>query len=102
MEIRIQLSDAVYAQLLNGTTRIKGSIGLVSPKKGNFNAYLRQTCSKPCGKFMKLPHGRVSMDENHVRMHLKIDYAEQVIPARVIEAESNMASSFIDLMEELS
>lgn len=42
------------------------------------------------------------MDENHVRMHLKIDYAEQVIPARVIEAESNMASSFIDLMEELS
>ena len=75
---------------------------MVNPNEGNFNAYLRHTYSKPSGKFMKLPHGRVSMDENHVRMHLKIDYAEQVIPARVIEAESNMASSFIDLMEELS
>lgn len=102
MEVKIQISDVVYAQLLNGSTRIKGSIALVSPKKGNFNAYLRHTYSKPSGKFMKLPHGRVSIDENHVRMHLKIDYAEQVMPARVIEAESNMASSFIDLMEELS
>lgn len=102
MEIRIQLSDAVYAQLLNGTTRIKGSIGLVSPQKGNFNAYSRHSCPDARTKYMKLPHGRVSMNKNHVRMHLKIDYAEQVIPARIIEAESNMASSFIDLMEGLS
>lgn len=102
MEVKIQISDAVYAQLLNGSTRIKGSIGLVSPKKGNFNAYHRRECPGANDKYMKLPHGRVSMNDDHVRMYLKIAYAEQVIPARAIEAESSMASSFIDLMEEMS
>ena len=102
MEVKIQISDTVYAQLLNGSARIKGSIGLVSPKKGNFNAYSRRSCPDARTKYMKLPHGRVSMNKNHVRMHLKIDYAEQVIPARIIEAESNMAGSFVDLMEGLA
>lgn len=102
MEIKIQISDAVYAKLLNGYGRVKGSIGLVSPKRGNFNAYGNKAVTAPLRKYMKLPHGRVSMGEKDVRMCLKIDYTEQVIPARAIDAESRMASSFIDLMEELS
>ena len=99
MNVTIQISDAVYAQLLNGN-RMKGSIGLANPVEGNFNAW---KCNKPNPqrKYMKLPHGRVSMNENDVRMYLKIAYAEQVIPARAIEAESAMASSFINLMEEI-
>ena len=41
MEVRIQIADSVYAELLNGNKRIKGSIGLVSPTVGNFNAHRR-------------------------------------------------------------
>lgn len=102
MEVKIQISDAVYAQLLNGSNRIEGSIGLISPKKGNFNAYSRRSYRDSRTKFMKLPHGRVSMNDKHVRLNLKIDYAEQVVPSHIIETESYTASSFIDLMEELS
>ena len=39
MEIKLQLPDAVYASLLKGNTRIQGSIALVSPREGNFNAH---------------------------------------------------------------
>lgn len=102
MEVKIQISDAVYATLLNGSTRIKGSIALVSPKEGNFNAYRKHTSPETrTNKYMKLPHGKVSMNDDRVRLCLNIAYTEQVIPARVIEAESNMASSFIELMEEI-
>ena len=38
MEIKIQISDAVYAKLLNGTSRFQGSIGLVSPTEGKAGA----------------------------------------------------------------
>ena len=38
MTINIQISDAVYAKLLNGTSRIQGSIGLVSPTEGKAGA----------------------------------------------------------------
>ena len=38
MTINIQISDAVYAKLLNGTSRIQGSIGLVSPTEGQAGA----------------------------------------------------------------
>ena len=36
MEIKIQISDAVYAQLLSGTKRVQGSIAMVNAKEGNF------------------------------------------------------------------
>jgi hypothetical protein len=35
-------------------------------------------------------------------MYLKIAYTESLSPARTIEAESGMASSFIDLITELN
>ena len=49
---------------------------------------------------MKLPHGRISVSDESVRMNLQIKRDESIVPARAIEAESSMASSFIDLMEE--
>ena len=41
MTIKIQLADNVYKALLAGGNRIQGSIGLVSPTEGNFNAHRR-------------------------------------------------------------
>ena len=101
MEVRIQISDAVYAQLLNGTSRMRGSISLVNPNEGNFNAY-RKPAPRPQGKFLRLPHGKISMNENNIRMHLLIDHAESVIPAKAIIDESRLASSFVNLMEEFN
>ena len=100
MEVKIQISDAVYASLLGGTRRIQGTIALVSPYEGNFNAHVKKG-TKGNRTYMKLPHGRVSLNENDVRMYLKVSYKEQVVPARTIEAESVMAGNFIDLMEEI-
>jgi len=41
MEVKIQISDSVYAQLLNGSLRVRGTIGLVSPTAGNFSEHRR-------------------------------------------------------------
>ena len=68
MYIKIQISDATYASLLNGTSRIQGSIGLVNPTEGNFNAH-RRWRAKPGTQYMKLPHGRISVTDEDVRMN---------------------------------
>ena len=49
---------------------------------------------------MRLPHGRVTVNDEQVRMNLAIRRDESIVPARAIEAESGMASSFIDFMED--
>ena len=100
MEVRIQISDAVYASLLRGTKRVQGTIGLVSPTEGNFNAHVRNNISGQ-RTYLKLPHGKVSMNENDIRMYLKIAYTEPVIPTCTIKSESGLACSFINMMEEV-
>ena len=102
MEVRIQIPAAVYTQLLQGNKRIAGSLVLDNPLQGNFRAYNRAQRRKTVKQSMKLPHGRVSMNDTNVSMYLKIAYTESLSPARTIEAESGMASSFIDLITELN
>ena len=99
MFVTIQLSDADYASLLNGSSRMQGSIGLVSPTEGNFNAH-RRARTKPGTQYMRLPHGKISVSDEDVRMNLRINRDESIVPARAIEAESGLASSFVDFMEE--
>ena len=99
MNVTIQISDATYALLLNGKTRIQGSIGLVNPTEGNFNAYRR--CSiKPDMQFMRLPHGRISISNENVRMHLCISRNEWVDASKAILNESEKASGFVEFMTE--
>ena len=100
MYVTIQMNDATYAKLLNNTCRIQGSIGLVSPTEGNFNAH-RRCRNKRAMQYMKLPHGRVTISTEQVRMHLCIGLDESIIPARAIDTESHLASNYVDLMEEL-
>jgi len=100
MEIRIQINDVIYAKLLNGTSRVQGSIGLVNPTEGNFNAHNRSR-SQANNRYMKLPHGRISVNDDNVRLYFCIHRDESVVPARAIEAESSMASNFVDFMEEI-
>ena len=101
MYITLQISDATYASLLNGTKRIQGSLALVNPNEGNFNEHQRTWKPKPGTKYMRLPHGRITVSDENVRMNLCIARDESVVPARAIEAESGMASSFVDFMEEV-
>ena len=102
MEVKIQISDAVYTQLLQGNKRIAGSLVLDNPLQGNFRAYNKNQRRKTVKQSMKLPHGRVSMNETDVSMYLKIAHTERLSPALTIEAESHMASCFIDLINELN
>ena len=101
MEVRIQLSDSAYAQLLNGTKRLQGTLALANPTEGNFHEHNKTWRPKPGTKYMKLPHGRITVSDENVRMQLHIKRDESIVPARAIEAESGMASSFVDFMEEI-
>ena len=100
MEVKIQLSDSVYKKLVSGNARVRGTIGLVNPTEGNFNAH-RPYQPKPGTKYVKLPHGRVSVGQENVRMTLCIGLMEaNIVPAQAIVDESCQASDFVDLMLE--
>lgn len=100
MIVQIQISDRVYTQLLNGNKRIQGTLALANPTEGNFNEHRRDWRPKPGTRYMRLPHGRVTVNEEQVRMHLRIARDESIVPACAIEVESGIASSFIDFMED--
>ena len=95
----IQINDVDYASLLNGSSRIQGSIGLVSPTEGNFNAH-RRTRSKPGTQYMRLPHGKVSVSDDNVRMHLCISRDEMVDAPQAILGESIDASNFVEIVTD--
>ena len=99
MEVKIQISDNVYAQLLNGTKRMRGTIGLVNPTEGNFSEH-RRWVPKPGTHYMKLPHGKVSVHEGNVRMNLRIASDEIVDAPQAILGESIDASNFVEIITE--
>ena len=99
MYIKVQISDADYASLLNGTSRMQGSIGVVSPTEGNFNAH-RRTRTKPGTQYMRLPHGKVSVSNDNVRMYLLISRNEMVDAPQAILGESIDASNFVEIVTD--
>ena len=99
MYIKIQISDATYASLLNGTSRIQGSIRLVNPTEGNFNEH-RRWKPKPGTHYMKLPHGKVSVNDDRVRMNLCISRDEMVDASQAILDESTDAIGFVEIMTD--
>ena len=99
MNVNIQINDADYASLLNGSSRIQGSIGLVSPTEGNFNAH-RRTRTKPGTQYMRLPHGKISVCDDNVRMHLCISRDEMVDAPQAIVGESIDASNFVEIVTD--
>ena len=95
MEVKIQISDSVYKALLAGGNRIQGSIGLVSPTEGNFNAH-RKSTDRRMTRFIKLAHGRASVTEERVSLTLRIDRKEtDIVPCEVIDVEAQEASDFV-------
>lgn len=97
MNINVQISDEVYKMLVAGGNRVKGTIALVNPNEGNFNAWKTHKQEREIRRFIKLPHGRASVGVENVRLHLCIDREEtDVMPAAVIISESAKASAFID------
>ena len=99
MNVMIQINDVDYASLLNGSSRIQGSIGLVSPTEGNFNAH-RRTRTKPGTQYMRLPHGKVSVSDDNVRMHLLISRDEMIDAPQTILGESIDASNFVEIVTD--
>ena len=99
MNVNIQISDATYASLLNGTSRIQGSIGLVSPTEGNFNEHRRYR-PKPGTQYMRLPHGKISVSDDNVRMHLCIARDECIDAPQAILGESMDASNFVEIVTD--
>ena len=96
MYIKVQISDEVYKALVASGKRKRGSIALVGPKEGNFNAFSSGKVRTKPRKFVKLPHGVASVDEDYVRLHLNLHRQETDIePAEAIRCEREDASEFI-------
>ena len=102
MEVKIQISDAIYAKLLEGEKRIQGTLGLVNPTEGNFNAHQRTWRPKPGTQYMRLPHGRVSVSDDNVRMNLYIKRDEMVDAPQAILDEGIEASNFVEIITDES
>ena len=74
---------------------MKGSIALVSPREGIFNVY-KKNKNNSAREYRKLPHGRVSMSSENLRLTLSVDFDEHGIhPAQVLIDESITASRYI-------
>jgi len=100
MEVKIQINDATYASLLNGNKRIQGTLALVNPTEGNFNAHNKTWSPKPGTQYMRLPHGKVSVSDDNVRMHLYISRDEMVDVPQAILGESIDASNFVEIVTD--
>lgn len=95
MTIKLQISDAVYASLLKDHTRVQGTIALVNPTEGNFNAHHRNT-KEVEREYIKLPHGTASVTKDTVRLTLNINRDESyTFPSLAILSESAQASDFV-------
>ena len=100
MEVKIQVSDSAYAQLLNGNKRIQGTLFLANPTEGNFHEHQRTWRPKPGTQYMRLPHGRVSVSDERVRMNLCISRDEMVDAPQAILGESIDASNFVEIVTD--
>ena len=100
MNVTIQLNDATYASLLNGTKRIQGTLALVNPNEGNFNEHQRTWRPKPGTQYMRLPHGKISVCDGDVRMHLRISRDEYIDVPQAITEESIDASNFVEIITD--
>ena len=96
MYINLQLPDSTYQRLISGSSRIRGTIGYVSPTEANFNEHNKST-PQPGSLHLKLPHGRASVSKKNVRLSLVVSLDEaDILPAQAIETESRQASDFVD------
>ena len=100
MNVTIQISDATYASLLNGNKRIQGTLALVNPNEGNFHEHQRTWRPKPGTQYMRLPHGKISVCDDNVRMHLCISRDELVDAPQAILGESIDASNFVEIVTD--
>ena len=75
---------------------------MVSPTEGNFNAHNKTWRPKPGTQYMRLPHGKVSVTDNDVRMHLRISRDERVDAPQAILDEGIEASNFVEIITDES
>ncbi len=98
MNITIQISDEVYKSLLSGSARVPGTIALISPTEGNFNAWRPRSPHTDPRMYIRLPHGRASIGQNNVRLSLCVDLCESLAqsPGATLVSESVRASAFVE------
>lgn len=97
MELKIQIPDSTYQQMITSKCRVQGTIGLVTPLEGNFNEHNRNASVGAGSEYIRLRHGRVSVNRRRVRLTLHIDLDEaNTVPSEAIEDESREAGDFVD------
>lgn len=97
MFIKVQLSDKVYEQMVATGRRVEGSIGMVNPKEGNFNAYKRQSWQRrETGDMVKqLEHGRVRVSDERVSLRVRIKRPSGEMPSTILDRETQQAVAFV-------
>ena len=99
----MQLSDNVYQQLVASGKRIQGSLGLVSPTDGNFNAHVRHTAMDDDDMTHKMAHGRIRISNRRTSVRLWFDHEQELIDVPMaIEREGREASGFAYQIEMIN
>ena len=105
MFIKVQVSDKVYEQMVATGRRMEGTIGMVSPTEGNFNAYKRQWWQRRAGDVVKqLEHGRVRVNNERVSLRVCIHRPTSELPSVILDREAQQAVGFVfetDVMDRV-
>lgn len=96
MYITLQIADQTFQQMVAGGRRVEGSLGLISPTEGNFNAWQRAAQPEP-REFRRLKHGRITRQGNgDVRLSLTFAHDETIdYPYSSISDELSEAKDII-------
>ena len=99
----MQLSNKVYQQLIASGKRIQGSLGLVSPTEGNFNAHVRHAVPDDDDMTHKMAHGRIRISNRRTSVRLWFDHEQELIDVPMaIEREGREASGFAYQIEMIN
>lgn len=96
MTIRLHISEDAYLHMLETGRRLEGSLGLTGHHEAAFTRYLRKPRDSR-SKYIRLPHGRATVNDKRVSLTMSIDLDEaDIIPSLAITDESREASNFVE------
>ncbi|MDO4160955.1 MAG: hypothetical protein Q4D41_10900 [Prevotellaceae bacterium] len=95
-KVTLILEDETYNCMLNEGIRIQGTIGLVNSKVCDFSEHAKRKNRGIKRVSYALPHGKVSVGEENIRLSLYIKLKNlDTVPSDIIYDESSEAGDFV-------
>ena len=98
MKVTMIIPDKDYERLVKSGRRLRGSLGLISPRVMDMRLYADEQRFKPWVQWKKLNHGRVSLNPKAMtaRVSMFFNLTETgLCPWKQVKLESEVASEFL-------